>query len=262
MPELRLPVRRGRRRLALWLVVGLGLLIFFISPVVGLLAEWPWFSALGYERVFATRLVASFTLGVLAGGVAFAFLYANLRFAQRGMVPNPVVMQVNAQTPAVDVTRLVRRLALPTALAFALFFGLAVSTGWMPLLQFLHQTPFGVTDPVFGRDIAYYVFTVPIVAGLLGLLTALGLVSLLACGALYTLRRDVVLYRRTLTVEPSARMHLALLLAFLFVLTALRVWFVRLPGTLYSTTGPLFGASFADLHGAIIGLRIAALAAL
>ncbi len=238
------------------------LVFFFISPVIGLLAEWPWFSALGYERVFGTRLIASLLLGVLTGGLAFAFLYANLRFAQRGIVPNPVVMQMNAQTPAVDVTRLVRRLALPSALALALFIGLAISTGWMPVLQFLHQTPFGVKDPVFGRDIAYYVFTVPIVAGVLGLLAALGLVSLLACGALYTLRRDVVLYRRTLTVEPSARMHLALLLAFLFVLTALRVWFVRLPGTLYSTTGPLFGASFADLHGAILGLRIAALAAL
>jgi hypothetical protein len=261
MTQLRLPLRRRRRTLALWLL-GATILVFFISPVIGLLAEWPWFSALGYERVFGTRLIASLLLGVLTGGLAFAFLFANLRFAQRGIVPNPVVMQMNAQTPALDVTRLGRRLALPAALAVALFVGLAASASWMPVLQFLHQTPFGVTDPVFGRDIAYYVFTVPIVAGVLAVLTALGLVSLAACGALYTLRRDVVLYRKTLTVEPSARMHLALLLAFLFVLTALRVWFVRLPGTLYSTTGPLFGASFADLHGAILGLRIAALAAL
>src|SRR2546425_2115697 len=190
MAELRLPLRRGRRRVAVWLLVGLGLLIFFISPLVGLLAEWPWFSALGYERVFATRLVASFTLGVLAGGGAFALLYANLRFAQRGIVPTPVVLAASAQTPAVDVTRLVRRLALPAALAFALFLALAVSTGWMPVLQFLHQTPFGVTDPVFGRDLAYYVFTLPIVTGVLAILTVLVTVSLLACGALYALRRS------------------------------------------------------------------------
>src|SRR5881396_3298230 len=262
MPELRLPVRRGRRRVVLWLVVGLGLLIFFISPLVGLLAEWPWFSALGYQRVFATRLVASFTLGVLAGGVAFAFLYANLRFAQRGIVPNPVVMPGSAQTPAVDVTRLVRRLALPSALAFAVFLALAVSTGWMPVLQFLHQTPFGVTDPVFGRDLAYYVFTLPIVTGVLAILTVLVTLSLLACGALYALRGDVVFYRRTVTIEPSARLHLALLIAAMFVLTALRIFFVRLPGALYSTTGPLFGASFADLHGRLIGLRIAGVAAM
>src|SRR6266508_1578833 len=228
MPALRLPVRRGRRRVAVWLLVGLGLLVVFISPLVGLLAEWPWFSALGYERVFATRLVASFTLGVLVGGVVFAFLYANLRFAQRGIVPNPVVIQANPQTPALDVTRLVRRLALPTALAFALFLALAVTTGWMPVLQFLHQTPFGVTDPVFGRDLAYYVFTLPIVTGVLAILTVLVTVSLLACGAL----------------------------------SALRIFFVRLPGTLYSTTGPLFGASFADLHGRLIGLRIAGVAAI
>ena len=262
MAELRLPLRRGRRRVAVWLLVGLGLLIFFISPLIGLLAEWPWFSALGYERVFATRLMASFTLGGVAGGVAFAFLYANLRFAQRGIVPNPVVLPASAQTPAVDVTRLVRRLALPSALAFALFLALAVSTGWMPVLQFLHQTPFGVTDPVFGRDLAYYVFTLPIVTGVLAILTTLVTVSLLACGALYTLRRDVVFYRRTMTIEPSARLHLALLIAAMFVLTALRIYFVRLPGTLYSTTGPLFGASFADLHGRLIGLRIAGVAAI
>src|SRR5467141_1335984 len=263
MPELRLPVRRGRRRRVLvWLLVGLGVLIVFISPLVGLLAEWPWFSALGYQRVFATRLLASFTLGVLAGGVAFAFLYANLRFAQRGIVPNPVVIQANAQTPALDVTRLVRRLALPAALAFALFLALAVSTGWMSVLQFLHQTPFGVTDPVFGRDLAYYVFTLPIVTGVLAILTTLVTLSLLACGALYALRGDVVVYRRTVTIEASARLHLGLLIAAMFVLTALRIYFVRLPGTLYSTTGPLFGASFADLHGRLIGLRIAGVAAI
>jgi len=258
---LRLPGRR-RGRLALWLLVGLSVLFFLISPLIQLLAEWPWFSALGYERVFATRLIASLVLGIGAGGAAFALLYANLRFAQRGIVPNPVVMQMNAQTPAVDVTRLVRRLALPAALVLALFIALAVSSGWMPVLQFLNQTPFGVTDPVFGRDLGYYVFTLPIVGGVLSLLMFLVVVALLASGALYALRGDVVIYRKNLTIEPSARLHLALLLAVLFVLTALRVYFVRLPGTLFSTNGPLFGASYANLHGTIIGLKLAGLAAL
>ncbi len=258
---LRLPGRR-RGRLALWLLVGLSVLFFLISPLIQLLAEWPWFSALGYERVFATRLIASLLLGIVAGGAAFALLYANLRFAQRGIVPNPVVMQMNAQTPAVDVTRLVRRLALPAALVLALFIALAVSSGWMPVLQFLNQTPFGVTDPVFGRDLGYYVFTLPIIGGVLGLLMFLVVVALLASGALYALRGDVVIYRKNLTIEPSARLHLALLLAVLFVLTALRVYFVRLPGTLFSSNGPLFGASYANLHGTIIGLKLAGLAAL
>jgi uncharacterized membrane protein (UPF0182 family) len=263
MAELRLPSPpRRRRSIGLYVLLGLALLGFLFPPLVRLLAEWPWFSAIGFERVFGTRIIAATLLGVLTGGLAFVFLYGNLRFAQRGVVPKPVVMQLNPQTPAVDVTRMVRRLALPVALGLALMFGLAASSGWLPLLQFVHRTPFGVTDPAFGRDLAYYVFTVPVVAGVLSVLTALGLLALAACTALYFLRGDVIVYQKTVTIEPSARLHLAMLLAALFVFTALRIYFVRLPGVLYSTTGPLVGASYADLYGAVIGLKIAGVAAL
>ncbi|HJS44473.1 MAG TPA: UPF0182 family protein [Gemmatimonadales bacterium] len=259
--NLRLPTRK-RGRLGLWLLVGATVLLFFISPLVRILAEWPWFTALGYGRVFGTRLIGSLLLGIVTGGAVFGFLYGNLRFAQRGVVPNPVVMQLNAQTPAVDVARLVRRMALPAALVLSLFIGLAASSAWLPVLQFLNQTPFGATDPVYGRDIAYYVFTLPIVGGALGLLMFLTIIALLACGAVYAIRGDVVVFGKNVTVEPSARMHLALLLGLLLLLTALRVFFVRLPGTLYSGTGPLFGASYANLYGTVIGLKLAGAAAL
>ncbi|HEV8263802.1 MAG TPA: UPF0182 family protein [Gemmatimonadales bacterium] len=258
---LRLPTRRPRSRSLVVLVV-LAVLVLVLPTVVRLAAEWPWFSALGYERVFTTRLVAGGLLGLVVGGVAFAFLYANFRFAQRGIVPNPLVVQLSPEAPALDVTRLGRRLALPAALGLALLFAIGGSNGWLGVLQFLHRTPFGATDPVFGRDLSYYVFTVPLVAAALGLVTALTTLALVVSIALYVLRRDVVAFQRSVNVEPSARLHLAGLIALLFLLAALRVYFVRLPGLLHSTTGPLVGASFADLHATLIGLRIAGLAAL
>src|SRR5881628_2975778 len=257
----RLPPRR-RRRLGLVVLVVLFALLLLLSNLVPLAAEWLWFQALGYERVFTTRLVAEAVLGVGVGGLVFAFLYVNLRIAQRGLVPNPLVVQLSSGAAAVDVTRLFRRLALPTALGVALLFGLGAAGGWLGVLQFLHRTPFGVTDPVFGRDVGYYVFTVPVIAGALGLITTLTTFALVAAIGLYVLRRDVVVFERRVTVEPSARLHLALLIALLFLLAALRVYFVRLPGLLYSTTGPLVGASFSDLHAALTGLRVAGLAAL
>ena len=259
--RLRLPARRPNR---LGLVV-LGLLftvIVVLPALVQLAAEWPWFATLGYQRVFATRLVAQVLLGGVIGGVAFAFLYVNLRIAQRGVVPNPLVVALSAGAPPVDVTRLLRRLALPAALGLALLFGLGAKGSWLGVLQFLHRTPFGMTDPVFGRDLGYYVFTVPVVAGALGLATALTTFALVAAIGLYLLRRDVIVFGRRVTVEPTARLHLALLIALLFVLAALRVYVVRLPSLLYSTTGPLVGASFADLHATLTGLRVAGLAAL
>src|SRR5213592_2393705 len=256
----RLPPRR-RRRLGLVVLVVLFALLLLLSNLVPLAAEWLWFQALGYERVFTTRLAAEAVLGVGVGGLVFAFLYVNLRIAQRGLVPNPLVVQLSSGAAAVDVTRLLRRLALPTALGLALLFGLGAAGGWLGVLQFLHRTPFGVTDPVFGRDVGYYVFTVPVIAGTIGLCTAVTTLTLLATIMLYVLRRDIVAFRRQVTVEPSARLHLAVLIALLFLLVALRVYFVRLPGLLYSTTGPLAGASYADLHAQLTGLRLAGLAA-
>src|SRR5881396_2450126 len=249
----RLPPRR-RRRLGLLVLVVLFALLLLLFNLVPLAAEWLWFQALGYERVFTTRLVAEAVLGVGVGGLVFAFLYVNLRIAQRGLVPNPLVVQVSSGAAAVDVTRLLRRLALPTALGLALLFGLGAAGGWLGVLQFLHRTPFGVTDPVFGRDVGYYVFTVPVIAGAIGLVIAVTTLTLLVTIMLYGVRRDI-------TVEPSARLHLAALIALLFVLVALQVYLVRLPGLLYSTTGPLVGASFADLHAQLTGLRLAGLAA-
>src|SRR6266699_1887474 len=230
----RLPPRR-RRRLGLLVLVVLFALLLLLFNLVPLAAEWLWFQALGYERVFTTRLVAEAVLGVGVGGLVFAFLYVNLRIAQGGLVPNPPVVQFSSGATAVDATRLLRRLALPT--------------------------PFGVTDPVFGRDVGYYVFTVPVIAGAIGLVIAVTTLTLLATIMLYALRRDIIVFRRQVTVEPSARLHLAVLIALLFVLIALQLYFVRLPGLLYSTTGPLVGASFADLHAELTGLRLAGLAA-
>src|SRR6266581_8663675 len=257
--RLRPPRPRGQGRLVFGFVAVL--LLLLLPSLVTLGAEWPWFQALGYERVFATRLVAKALLGVGVGLVAFAFLYTSLRFAQRGVVPEPVVLRFNPRAAALDLTSLLRRLALPMALGLALLFGLGAAGGWLGVLQFLHRTPFGVTDAVFGRDVGYYVFTLPVIAGATGLFTAVTTLTLLATIVLYVLRRDVVVFRRQVTVEPSARLHLAVLIALLFVLVALRVYFARLPGLLYSTTGPLVGASYADLHAQLTGLRLAGLAA-
>ena len=63
-----------------------------------------------------------------------------------------------------------RRFSLPVSLAGGLLAGLAVASAWSVVLRMIYQTPFGITDPVFSRDIGFYVFTLPGLAGLLGFL--------------------------------------------------------------------------------------------
>ena len=236
-------------------------LFFFVPALIRLAVDQLWFQSIGYERVFVTRLVARVLLFVGVGGVAFAFIYMNVRFAMRGFEPRPRIVDPASLAPAA-LAWVTRRIALPVALAVGILTGLAAMGSWMEVLRFLHQQPFGTIDPVFGRDVAHYVFTVPLVTGALRVITFLTMFSLIASVIIYVTRRGIVPAGRMVTIEPTARWHIAALIATLFVLTALRIQFVRMPGLLHATTETLTGASYANLHGTLIGLRLAALVAL
>ena len=238
------------RRSSITVLAGVALAVLALMAVpalVRLLADWYWFSALDLTTVFATILGAEIGLGLVVGAAAFVFFYANLRVAQRGMVPDPVVVSISSGMPKLDVTRALRRLAWPIALVLAFPPAVSAAAGWQVLLEFLHRTPFGQSDPVFGRDVGYYFFTLPALSATLAMVLALVTVALLMVLVLYFLRRDIVIVRRRVTVEPSAEWHLAVLIALFFVTIAANIYLVSIPSLVYSTTGPLVGASYADL---------------
>ena len=257
----------SQRRLMLPLFAAF-LALFFLPAGVRLLVDWWWFKEIGYQIVFTRELVARVLLFLVAGGLTFGVMYLNLRTAQRGLVPDPIVLRLGQSAPRLDVTRFLRRVTLPVSLFLALLAGFAATPGWQLVLRVIHATPFGTSDPVFSRDIGFYVFTLPGLAAGLGFLSALVILSLLLVLPLYFLRGDIVLGSRSarrppvLRIEPSAGLHLATLLAAIFLLTAARLWLVDIPSLLYSTTGPLVGASYTDLHARLPALRISAIMAL
>jgi len=97
-------------------------LLLLLFNLVPLAAEWLWFQALvtsvcsrhGRGRGRARRGV---------GGLVFAFLYVSTCGSPSAASSrSPLVVQISSGAAAGDVTRLLRRLALPTALGLALLF--------------------------------------------------------------------------------------------------------------------------------------------
>ena len=255
------------RRLILGLVIAWFAILFFVPALLGFLVDWWWFQEIGYQVVFTRQLLTQLLLFLVVGGLTFGFLYVNLRIAQRGLVPYPVVLRFTQGAPRVDLTRPLRRLSLPVSLVLGFLAGLSATPAWATVLRSLYATPFGTRDPVFGRDIGFYVFQLPALSVALGYLFALLLVSLIALTPVYALRGDIQIApgaRRAprLRVEPSASLHLGLILAALFLVTALRLWLVEIPNLSYSTTGPLVGASYTDLHATLPALHVSAIVAL
>jgi len=245
------------------IAVAIAFLLFIVVPAAsGFFADLWWFREIAYDVVFIRTVTTRLLLFLVAGAVGSATLYLNLSIAQRGVVPEPVMVRMGEAVAPVDVAGATRRLRLPISILFGIVFGLGVSATWQVLLQWLHRTPFDVADPVFSRDIGYYVFSLPALSVALGMISTLAFVSLLATVPTYFFRGDVVVSPRRLRIEPSAGVHLAILLAVPFVVTALRLWFVDSAELLYSTTGPLVGASYTDLHATLPAIRVSAIAAL
>ncbi len=250
-------------RLVLLAVLLLFAAVMLVPALASFLTDWWWFQNIGYGRMFGIEQV---TRGALLGGtglLAFAVLYGNLRLAQRGLSPHLVLVQSRAaDAPRFDVALALRRLSLPLAVVLALAFALPPVAAWKDVLLFLAGGRFGTADPVFGRDIGFYLFRLPLLDGALAWLFALLLITLLLTVPLYWLRGDLVLRRARSVIEPSAARHLTVLLGSLFVLQAVQLWLVRAPELLYASTGPLAGAAYTDLHATLPALRIMAIVAL
>jgi uncharacterized membrane protein (UPF0182 family) len=146
-------------------------------------------------------------------------------------------------------------------LLIAFVIALAASAQWMSVLMALHGVPVGQADPLFGRDIGFYLFHLPAVSAALTLLVLLGVLSLGAAALVYAIGGALLLQPRRVTIAPRAARHLGALLAMLFVLFGIQLWFVDSAALLYSTTGPLVGASYADVHVLLGGIRLSAAAA-
>ena len=251
-----------RRRLLLLAVIIAFAALFILVPILcGFLTDLWWFREVGYQVVFIRELSTRAGLFLAAGGLTAGVLYVNLRAAQRGLVPNPIVLQLGESAPQFNVPVMLRRLSLPVALGLGLFAGLAVAPAWSVVLRLIYRVPFGISDPVFSRDIGFYVFTLPALAALLAFLSGLTTITLLLLLPVYWMRGDIIPRSRGIRFEPSAGMHLAILAAALFLLTAVRLWIVDIPSLLYSTTGPLVGASYTDLNARLPALRVTAVLA-
>jgi uncharacterized protein len=254
-------VPSGKRAVLLGLVF-IVVAIVVLPAIPRVLAEWWWFSEIGYQVVFTRELFTRGALFLGGGALTAVVLYVNLRIAQRGIVPHPIVLRVGQSVPDVDVPAMLRKVSLAVVLGLGLLGGLAATSAWETVLQALHATSFGISDPAFGRDVGWYVFTLPAISAALGYLSGLATVVLLMLVPLYFLRGDIIPRPTAIRIEPSAGLHLAAVVGVMFLLTAVRLWMVDMPELLYSTTGPLVGASYADMHASLPALRVTAVLAL
>jgi uncharacterized membrane protein (UPF0182 family) len=240
-------------------------LLFVVPSAVGFYTDWLWFRELRYEGIFLKTINAQSLVFASTFAVVFVFLYGNLLLARRPTADRPRIMLGSGPDgrPISLDGRQVSGLALPVSIGLALLLGLAGASHWLMWLSYIHATPFGQTDPLFGREIAFYVFRLPVYQAVRQQALVVTFLSLIGCLVYYVFSGSFVVESRAgVTAWPrirlvsAARRHLSLLTALIFVLLAWGAW-LEVPSLLLAANASAVptGASYSDVYANIPFLR-------
>ena len=150
------------RRVLLVLVIAL---LFLYPAVARWYTEWLWFHEVGYPAVFWVPIASAAAVGLAAAAVVFVILALNVRpLLQLRPLPRVVGLRSAGSRAYRRVASRLRPSVLLYlgAAAIAALAGQAASGSWLTFQAWLHRAAFGIVDPVFHRDVGFYMFVLPV----------------------------------------------------------------------------------------------------
>ncbi len=232
-------------------VFGVLAAFIFVSIARDIYTDWLWFSTLGLSSVYRDILITRLWLFgagfAVMGGLTWLTCWAAVRSAW-----GPPGYHAAPAVYAVMRRMLLATLAM-TSFVAALTFARALSGRWELFLKFMNSAPWGAEDPVFGHDVGFYVFTMPMLHTVQGWLMAAA-IALIAVTAVAYLG---VFYFRAVRAHltRSILRHAAVLGAFLMAAIAAGHWLDTYE-TLFSADAAVTGATYTDVTARIPALRL------
>lgn len=208
-----------------------------------------WFHEVGYTSVFTRQIIAKSLLFFGMGGIAFALLYGNVLLARK-MASDKINKEWLERFGANwgdGLQKALGRTLFLVCLFVSLWAGRLASNEWVNFLAYQNVTPFNVIDPVFHKDVSFYVFNVPFLEYLNNFLLVTLLASTIVVVAVHSVTRAMESLAGLPNIEPRILKHLLVLGAGLAILQASAT---RLNSydLLTKDNGIFHGAGYADIH--------------
>jgi hypothetical protein len=248
-------------------IAPIAVLLIGALAIPDLLQKWLWMRQLNYADIFWTLLSVKWAMACAAFVATFLFLWINIRQAAKSSAaPAECDTAKKAgsrqKTHVVEIRgilisrRVVARIMTLVVAAVAALFAVSFYAQWDTYLRFRYGGSGGFSDPIFGIDVGFYLFTLPFYQLLQFSLVLLTLLAIVAVIFQYVYFETVQLNGgRQIEVPRNAAPHLSVLL---FILAAAFGWGYYLDryGLLYSTMGVVYGVGYTASHVTMIALWI------
>ncbi len=246
-----------------WIIIGIILLVVIIvGAIASVYIDLIWFKSVQYVAVFWKILLTKGVVMLFFAALFFVLSFINLSFARRFAPEFQVeISQDEFEKPEIQLYKSLqniqinKKFVLWLSLIIALFMGFSEGASWEKILIYLNRTSFGITDPIFNKDIGFYMFSLPFWEFVRNWLSfALTLITVVVA-AIYIIKRAVKYEYKKLIIETPVKVHLSLLIGFILILKSWQYWLNAFK-ILYSTRAVIFGAGYADTHATLFALRV------
>jgi hypothetical protein len=241
--------------------------IYLVLTALGTLwTDFLWFDSIGFQDVWLRNWGLAILLGAVGVVVSFLVIWGALKLVDR-FSPRWAPFDLSEEEELVErfrewVEPRIRQIRIIVTAGLALIMGLTVATWRDDVFLFLNWQSFGDLDPIFGVDIGFYVFRLPLwdtvvdwVFNLLVLTTVVVAVALYLNGAI---RFD----GRRVSATRGAKVYLSILFAIVALVRAVS-YRLDMFELMYSEGAEaFFGPGFTDINARLPALRLLLIVAL
>jgi uncharacterized membrane protein (UPF0182 family) len=232
--------------------------LILLSGAATAYTEILWFREVHYSKVLWTAITTRLVLGVVFGVIFAVLLLLNLWIVRK--ITNPARLfsvpdQIFERYRA-TLQPYMKWAIIAGAIVFGIFAGSGASVKWREYQLYTHATTFGgLPDPVFHKDIGFYIFKLPFLQFIFTWVFSTLIVITLVVAFAHYFMGGIRPQQRGERVAPEVRAHLSVLLGGIVLFKA---YGYRLDqyNLLYSNRGVVQGASYTDVHAQLPALRL------
>ena len=238
--------------------------LLFMGNIVQFVINIEWFNQVGYLSVYLTRILTVSKLMIPVFIICNLGIWLYYRSIRKSILHLKKVVEVNAKKSAIE-----NKIFIACNLIGSLIFSFSFASAyWYMFLQFINAVSFNVKDPIFNMDVSFYVFKLPLIESLYGVIMTL-LVFLVFIkiiiffvikgqdtayvgripnpfGNLKELGKELIIFSgRQIAILLSL---IALFLSLGFLINSFKL--------VYSTSGVAYGAGYTDIHVTLLLYKI------
>jgi len=251
---------RRRRRFLLILAVLAGI-VFGGRTAFSYYVDLLWFGSLSYADVFWKTLSLQWGVFTVFAAATFLILYGSflaLKRAHLPDLPNGHTILIGGRPVKLPVEPVLRLIALGVSLAIAAATGAGMMADWPALALFWYAPRLnsGVVDPIFGKPLNFFLFTLPAWQLIAAWLLSLAVISsLLAIFFVLITGGSRALAGRLSRHVTLPWRGLSITFAFLLLILAMRVYIGRFE-RLFDDHTIFGGVTYTDAHVTLAGMLV------